>query len=60
MVESLPANAGDAGSMPGQGTRSHMHAATKSLHAATKTQHNQINKYLKKEIIMNKIKKIYI
>ena len=53
-------NAGGPGSMPGQGTRSHMHAATKSLHAATKTQHNQINKYLKKEIIMNKIKKIYI
>ena len=24
------------GSIPGQGTRSHMHAATKSSHAATK------------------------
>ena len=30
-------NAGAPGSIPGQGTRSHMHAATKSLHAATKT-----------------------
>ena len=29
-------NAGDLGSIPGQGTRSHMHAATKSLHATTK------------------------
>ena len=29
-------NAGGLGSIPGQGTRSHMHAATKSLHAATK------------------------
>ena len=28
--------AGGPGSMPGQGTRSHMHAATKSLHATTK------------------------
>ena len=44
-------NAGGPGSIPGQGTRSHMHAATKSLHAptkelraATKTRHNQINK----------------
>ena len=33
----LPApNAGDLGSIPGRGTRSHMHAATKSLHASTK------------------------
>ncbi|TEA39259.1 hypothetical protein DBR06_SOUSAS7610104, partial [Sousa chinensis] len=29
-------NAGGPGSIPGQGTRSHMHAATKSLHAITK------------------------
>ena len=35
-------NAGGPGSIPGQGTRSHMHAATKSSHAATKepTCHN--------------------
>ena len=37
-------NAVGPGSIPGQGTRSHMHAATKSLHAATKTQCNQVNK----------------
>ena len=29
-------NAGGLGSTPGQGTRSHMHATTKSLHATTK------------------------
>ena len=29
-------NAGGPGLIPGQGTRSHMHATTKSLHAATK------------------------
>ena len=29
-------NAGDPGSIPGQGTRSHVHAAIKSSHAATK------------------------
>ena len=29
-------NAGGSGSIPGQGTRSHTHAATKSLHATTK------------------------
>ena len=29
-------NAGGLGSIPGQGTRSHMHAATKSLRATTK------------------------
>ena len=29
-------NAGGMGSIPGQGTRSHMHAATKSSHATTK------------------------
>ncbi|TEA33565.1 hypothetical protein DBR06_SOUSAS3910125, partial [Sousa chinensis] len=29
-------NAGGPGSIPGQGTRSHKHATTKSLHAATK------------------------
>ena len=36
MVKNLPFNAGDVGLIPGQGTRSHMHAATKSSHAATK------------------------
>ena len=36
MVKNPPANAGDMGSIPGWGTRSHMHAATKSLHATTK------------------------
>ena len=29
-------NAGGPGSIPGQGTRSHMHTATKSSHATTK------------------------
>ena len=29
-------NAGGLGSIPGQGTRSHMHATTKSSHATTK------------------------
>ena len=29
-------NAGGPGSIPGQGTRSHMHAATKSSHATIK------------------------
>ena len=29
-------NAGGPGLIPGQGARSHMHAATKSSHAATK------------------------
>ncbi|TEA16657.1 hypothetical protein DBR06_SOUSAS20610043, partial [Sousa chinensis] len=29
-------NAGGPGSIAGQGTRSYMHAATKSLHATTK------------------------
>ena len=29
-------NAGGPGSIPGQGTRSHMHATTKSSHATTK------------------------
>ena len=44
-------NAGGPGSIHGWGTRSHMHAATKSLHATTKipcattkTQHSQNNK----------------
>ena len=37
-----PPNAGGPGLIPGQGTRSHMHAATKSSHATTKepTSHN--------------------
>ena len=36
-------NAGGPGLIPGQGTRSHVHATTKSLHATTKepTRHNQ-------------------
>ncbi|TEA42643.1 hypothetical protein DBR06_SOUSAS1610145, partial [Sousa chinensis] len=29
-------NAGGPGSIPGRGTRSHMHAATKSSHVVTK------------------------
>ena len=32
-------NAGGPGLIPGQGTRSHMHAAAKSSHAATKSSH---------------------
>ena len=32
-------NAGGPGSIPAQGTRSHMHAITKSSHAATKSLH---------------------
>ena len=39
MVKNLPSNTGDAGSIPDQGTRSHMHAATKSWHAAIKSSH---------------------
>ena len=39
-------NAVGQGSIPGQGTRSHMpQRRLKILWAATKTQHNQINKY---------------
>ena len=34
-------NAGGPGSIPGQETRSHMHAATKSLHATTKERASQ-------------------
>ena len=42
-------NAGDLGSIPGQGTRSHMpqlswHAATKDPYAATKTWCSQVKK----------------
>ena len=36
-------NAGSSGSIPGQGTRSHM-PQLKILHAATKIQHSHINK----------------
>ena len=43
MVKTSPSIAGGVGSIPGQGTRSHMHATTKSLRAAAKTQCNQIN-----------------
>ena len=32
-------NTGDPGSIPGQGTRSHLHATTKIPHAATKNPH---------------------
>ncbi|TEA33386.1 hypothetical protein DBR06_SOUSAS8010267, partial [Sousa chinensis] len=32
-------SAGVLGSIPGRGTRSHMHDATKELHAATKSPH---------------------
>ena len=37
-------NAGGLGSIPGEGTRSHM-PLLKILHATMKTQHRQINKY---------------
>ena len=36
VVKNLPSNAGDADSIPDQGTRSHMHATTKSSHATDK------------------------
>ena len=39
-------NAGGPGSIPHQGTRSHMHAATKSPHAATKTWRIYFKKYI--------------
>ena len=51
-------NAGGLGLIPGRGTRSHMHATTKSPHAAksphatTKTRHSQNKK-------INKLKKNY-
>ena len=38
-------NAGGLGSIPGQGTRSCMHASTKSPCATAKTQRSQINKF---------------
>ena len=34
-------NAGGTGSIPGKGTRSHMHATTKSSHATTKSSHSR-------------------
>ena len=34
-------NAGGPGSIPGQGTRSHMHAATESSHATAKEPANR-------------------
>ena len=34
--KTLCSQCGGPGSIPGQGTRSHIHAATKSSHAATK------------------------
>ena len=36
VVKTLCSNAGGRGSIPGQGTRAYMHAATKSLHVTTK------------------------
>ena len=45
-------NAVGLGSIPGQGTRSHMHATTKILCAATKTQRSQINKNIKKKCFL--------
>ena len=36
VVKTRTPNAGGLGSIPGQGTRSHMHAASKSSHATTK------------------------
>ena len=36
VVKNPPSNAGDVGSIPGQETRSHLHASTESLHATTK------------------------
>ena len=44
MVKNSTPNAGDAASIPGQGTRSYMHATTKNSHATTKTRHNQKKK----------------
>ena len=44
-------NTGGPGSIPGWGTRSRMHAATRSPHAATKTRsslHKQTNKQINK------------
>ena len=41
-------NAGGPGSIPGQGTRSHM-SQLKTPHALTKTRCSQINKYLKQK-----------
>ena len=42
-------SAGDPGSIPGQGTRSHMPQLKKIPRAATKIPHSQINKYFKKK-----------
>ena len=46
VVKNPPANAGDTGSIPGQGTRSHM-PQLKTLCATAKTQHSQLNEYSK-------------
>ena len=52
VVKNLPANAGDVGSIPGQGDKPHkpqlrVHMPhLKILHAITKTQLSQISKYL--------------
>ena len=42
-------NAVGPGSITGQGTRSHIYAATKSLHATIKTRYNQIKIIIKKK-----------
>ena len=47
MAKTLHSNAGGSGSIPGQGTKSHM-PQLKTLCAATKTQCSQINKIFKK------------
>ena len=41
MVKNLPCNAGDSGSIPGQGTKVSPAVGQLSLSAATKTQHSQ-------------------
>ena len=41
MVKNPPSNAGDAGSIPGQGTKIPHAAGQLSLHAATKTRYSQ-------------------
>ena len=59
LAEIHASDAGGPGSIPGQGTRSHMkatkslHVTAKDLYAATKTQHSQINKHLKTKMKQN-------
>ena len=53
MVKNSPCNAGDTGSIPGQGTKPASHSERvsetqpKIPHAATETRHNQIDFFLK-------------